>query len=78
MYRFVENRPAVNAGTSFVLLHQATLCADLAEHWHPWIIRVHEHTFPPIIDLEPSLAGWADSWSGIVTYFSLSAEGADH
>ena len=78
MNGFVESGPTVNAGIPFVLLHQAARCAYLAEHRHPWIIRVHEHTFPPVIDLKPSRTGWADNGAGYVTDFSLSAEWADH
>ena len=78
MHGLAESGPAENAGLPFVLLHQAALCAYLAEHRQPWSIRVHEHALSPIIDLKPSLAGWADSRAGIVTDFGLSAEWADH
>jgi len=76
--RPVQSHPAIATGLPFVLLDQATLCADLAEHRHPWIVRVHEHTLTPVIDLKSSLTGWADSRAGLETDFRLSAKGADH
>lgn len=78
MHGPVESGPSVNAGLPFVLLRQTALHANLAEHRHHWLIRVHEHTLTPIIDLKPSLAGWADSRTGYVAYLSFTAEGADH
>jgi len=78
MHGSVESGPAVNAGPPFVLLHQPALCASLAEHRQPWIISVHEYTWTPVIDLKPSRAGWAGRRAGLVTYFGLSAEWADH
>jgi hypothetical protein len=57
MHGLAEGGSAIVTGFPFVLLHQATLHASLAGHRHPWIIRVYEHTFPPIIDLKSSFAG---------------------
>ena len=78
MYGLAESGSALHAGLPFVLLHQATFSASLADHRHPWLICVHEHTFTTIIYFEPSLAGWAGRWASLVTNLSLTAEGADH
>ena len=76
--RPIERGYAVKASLSFILLHQTTNCAYLSVHRHPWPIRVHEHTLTSVIDLKPSLTGWADSWASYVTNLSFTAEGADH
>jgi len=78
MRALVERGPAIATGIPPGLLHQTTLHASLAEHRHHWLIRIHEHTLTTIIDLKPSLAGWADSRTGLETDFGLSAEWADH
>lgn len=78
MHGSAEGGSAVHAGIPLVLLDQATRCAYLTEHRYPWFVCVHEHTLTPIIDLKPSLAGWACRWTGVIAFFSFPAEGADH
>ena len=78
VHRLVKNCPTVNTGIPVILLNQAAFQTKLPEHRQPWCIRINEHTFTSVVNLEYSFTGWADCLSWIVRYVRLSAKGADH
>jgi len=78
MIGLVKYDSAPSTRFPFPLLNQPACCAYLTEHRHPNRLRVNEHTFTPVINLEYSLTGRALCLSQIVLDVILSAEGADH